>query len=302
MTVLGIDAGASSTKWVVLDGSGRSLERDRGEPITGHAFDPGARGETMDALKTVINRVRAYSPRAVVAGVTGLSVGSDIAGNLKLEIARSLNLSPDRVSVMSDMDLAYRAHFKSGEGILVYAGTGAIAYHIRADNHVMRAGGRGFLIDDSGGGFSIGQAALRTVTRWMDLEESAALVQRPLAAAILTAIGSSDWNAIREHVYGGGRRAVAALAPRVGQAALKGDLSAHEILVQAGRDLAELALVLRLKLGDLPIVLSGGALEVSPIIERAVREFLPVGTRFAVSKTSSAEAAARMAIQLSARP
>jgi hypothetical protein len=37
------------------------------------------------------------------------------------------------------------------------------------------------------------------------------------------------------------------------------------------------------------------------VIERAVREFLPVGARFAVSKTSSAEAAARMAIQLSSR-
>lgn len=301
MTVLGIDAGASSTKWVVLDGSGRALERDRGNPITGHAFDASAQREMLSSLTTVINRARVYSPRAVVAGVTGLSAGSEIAAALKSEIARNFNLAPERVSVMSDMDLAYRAHFKSGEGILLYAGTGAIAYHIRADQHVVRAGGRGFLIDDAGGGFSIGQAALRTVTRWMDLEDGAALLQRPLAAAILTAIGSSDWNAIREHVYGGGRRAVAALAPRVGQAAQKGDLCAHEILVQAGRDLAELALVLRSRLGDLPTVLSGGALEISPVIEHAVREFLPISARFAVSKTSNAEAAARMAIQLSSR-
>lgn len=301
MTVLGIDAGASSTKWVVLDGSGRALERDRGTPITGHAFDRGAQREMIDALSAVINRAWAYAPRAVVAGVTGLSAGSEIAGSLRAEIARNLNLALDRVSVMSDMDLAYRAHFKPGEGILLYAGTGAIAYHIRADNHVVRAGGRGFLIDDAGGGFSIGQAALKTVTRWMDLEEGAAMMQRPLAAAILSAIGSSDWNAIREHVYGGGRRAVAALAPRVGQAAQQGDLVAHEILVQAGRDLADLASVMRAKLGVLPTVLSGGALEISPVIEHAVREYLPVGARFAVSKTSSAEAAARMAIQLSSR-
>ncbi len=301
MTVLGIDAGASSTKWVVLDGSGRALERDRGTPITGHAFDENGQRDMLNALSTVITRARAYSPRAVVAGITGLSAGSEIAGTLKAHIATSFNLVPERVSVMSDMDLAYRAHFKSAEGILLYAGTGAIAYHIRADNRVVRAGGRGFLIDDAGGGFSIGQAALRTVTRWMDLEEGASVVQRPLAAAILSAIGSSDWNAIREHVYSGGRRAVAALAPRVGQAAQKGDLVAHEILVQAGRDLAELASVMRAKLGDLPIVLSGGALEISPVIEHAVREYLPINARFAVSKTSSAEAAARMAIQLSSR-
>jgi N-acetylglucosamine kinase-like BadF-type ATPase len=301
MTVLGIDAGASSTKWVVLDGSGRALERDRSNPMTGHLFDPGASRDALEALSNVVSRVRTYAPRAVVAGITGLSGGTDVAHALRDEMAQKLNLSPDRVTIMSDMDLAYRAHFRPGEGILIYAGTGAIAYHIRADHRVVRAGGRGFLIDDRGGGFSIGQAALRTVTRWMDTEEPANLMQRPLAATIFTAIGSVDWNVMREHVYGGGRRAVAALAPKVGLAAQKGDLAAHGILVQAGQDLAELALILRARVGDLPVVLCGGALEVSGLIEQSVREHLPLSVKLAISKTSSAEAAARMALQLASR-
>jgi N-acetylglucosamine kinase-like BadF-type ATPase len=87
---------------------------------------------------------------------------------------------------------------------------------------------------------------------------------------------------------------VAALAPAVGRAALEGDQAATQILLQAGRALADLALTLQQRLGPLPVVLCGGALQVSPLIEQGARELLEL----TVQHASSAEAAARLALEL----
>ena len=67
-----------------------------------------------------------------------------------------------------DIELACRASFAPGHGILVMAGTGSIAAHLRADSLLERAGGRDSLLDDGGSGYWIAREALRGVWRRED--------------------------------------------------------------------------------------------------------------------------------------
>jgi N-acetylglucosamine kinase-like BadF-type ATPase len=292
LNVLGIDGGASSSKWVVLDAQGGVVAQGRAAPVIGHLFNDEMRVEVFAALDALLAEVKPHAPVAVVAGITGLDAGTKEAQQMSVHIQQTLGLPVQRVRVLNDMDLAYRAYFALGAGIVVYAGTGSVAYSIAQDGTVYRAGGHGFLIGDEGAGFWIGKTALRQLLRWSDAGLDTA--SYPLAQHLYAVLGGRDWARIREYVYGGGRQAVAALAPAVGRAAEDGDETATQVLLQAGRELADLALTLRHRLGPLPVVLCGGALQVSPLIEQGARELLEVTVQY----TSSAETAARMALDL----
>lgn len=292
MNVLGIDGGASSSKWAVLDATGTVVAQGRTAPIIGHLFNEEMQAQVWAALETLLSEISPYAPAAVVAGITGLDAGTPEAQQLAERIQQVLGLSATRVWVFNDMDLVYRAHFAPGEGLVVYAGTGSVAYSIAPDGTVYRAGGHGYLIGDEGAGFWIGKTALRHLMRWHDAGLDT--TSYPLARHLYAVLGGRDWPRIREYVYGGGRQAVAALAPAVGRAAEEGDETATQVLLQAGRELADLALTLRHRLGPLPVVLCGGALQVSPLIEQGARELIELSVQYA----SSAEAAARMALDI----
>ncbi|MER3553977.1 MAG: ATPase [Meiothermus sp.] len=291
MNVLGIDGGASSSKWMVLDGSGFPLAQGHAGPISGHVFSEAARAQVAAELDQILLEAAPYAPAAIVAGITGLDAGTAEAGWFSGRIQEGSGLPPAQIQVFNDMELAYRAHFAPGEGILVYAGTGSVAYHVAGDGSVVRAGGHGYLIGDEGGGFWIGKTALRQLLRWHDSD--ADTQNYPLAQHLYQAIGGGDWLRIREYVYSGGRQAVAKLAPAVGTAAAEGDGAAGAILSRAGQELADLALTLKGRLGKLPVLLTGGALKVSPTIEQSAQRRVELE----VSHASSAEAAARMALR-----
>lgn len=290
--VLGIDGGASSSKWAVLDAAGTVVAQGRTAPVIGHLFNDETRSQVFAALDTLLLETKPYAPVAVVAGITGLDAGTPQAQQMAAYIGQALGLSQQQVGVFNDMELVYRAHFAPGEGMVVYAGTGSIAYSIAPDGTIYRAGGHGYLIGDEGAGFWIGKTALRHLMRWHDAGLDTA--SYPLARHLYAVLGGQDWPCIREYVYGGGRQAVAALVPAVGRAAEEGDETAIQVLLQAGRELADLALTLRRRLGMLPVVLCGGALQASPLIEQGARERIELSVQYA----SSAETAARMALQM----
>jgi N-acetylglucosamine kinase-like BadF-type ATPase len=110
----------------------------------------------------------------------------------------------------------------------------------------------------------------------------------------VAAMAGDSWDAVRAHVYGGGRAAVAALVPAV-VAAADDDPAAAGILHAAGDELARLAQVLIARVGALPVVLSGGAATCSPLIARAVRAQLP-GSDVSISTAEPVAAAARLAL------
>ncbi len=301
---LGIDAGGSSTGWLLLDSRGNERASGRTGGITGLLFTPqggklSAEGQlSMQRLKELLLAAGTSGrPTGVVMGAAGLESGSPQAGHMLRAIARALELPEDAVVVDNDMEIAYRGAFAPGEGILVYGGTGSIAYHVPRFGPALRVGGRGYLIDDAGGGYWIGRRALAQVLRWYD--ELGMPATRPLASEIYALLETTDWPAIRQHVYASGRSSVAALAPAVVRAAARGDETAAAILAEAGSELAQLAVVLGRRLGQLlPVTVSGGVTRMGDQLLGALKEGLPSGTRLQVSPDDPVRAAARLASRI----
>ncbi len=293
MTGLGLDAGGSATRWALVDGSGTLLARGDLPPVSGHLFRAGERARLAEIATTLATTLAGRPVTAVLGGMTGLASASPEAALATGILAAALHLPPDRVVVHDDLWLLCRALFPPGCGIVVYAGTGSVAGHLRADGTLLRAGGRGMLIDDGGSAFWIGREALRHVWRARDANPAAS---GALAEALAAAIGAPDWEATRRHVYaaeiGGARDAVAQLARVV---AACPDPEATAILHQAGAELARLAHAVTSRLGaPHPVALAGRAAALSPAILagfRAAAPDLPAELR----TPDSALAAARLA-------
>ena len=296
MIGLGIDAGASSTRWLLLDDRGREPAGGTALPITGHIFSERSRRETLERLRALlVEVVTGARPDAVMAGISGLGAGSEAQQLFIHTIADQLGLAQDAVRVENDMYIAYAAAFEPGEGVLLYAGTGSVAYHLRRDGGVVRAGGHGYLIDDVGAGFWIGQQGLRRTMRWADRLGRPA--EGPLAAAIYQELGSREWSEILEAVYRGGRRRLAGLAPLVGRAAEEDDDVATGILQEAGTELANLALRVLARLEHpLPVAFAGGISRLSPTLTRALERALPEEVPLQLTSEEPVRAAARLAL------
>jgi glucosamine kinase len=299
MIALGIDAGASSTRWALLR-DGVLIAEGVAGPMTGHLFDAAA----IEAMDRTIAQIAADVRRRlaathVMAGITGLDSRSKAANIYRKHLSLAFGLDRRRITVVNDMEIAYRSAFKPGEGILVYAGTGSIAYHLRKAGTAERAGGHGYLIDDAGGGFWIGQQALRAVMRARDEKRRRSPLDRRLCAEI----EGDRWDDIRAYVYGGGRAAVAALTHPAAKAAHKdGDVAAQEIFRAAGSELARLASAMIARIGALPVALAGGVTAASPLIFNTFTESLPPGIIAHLVNSEAALVAARLATTASAAP
>ncbi len=266
--LLTLDVGGSASRWVLRDDAG---ERARGElpAASGHLFLP-AEAARFRAMAAALARAVQAAPAEVLAGVTGLEATAQEAALAAAILAEALGVPAGIIKVTNDVDLAYRSRFAPGEGHLVYAGTGSIALHLRADGGEVRVGGRGMLIDDAGSAFWIGQQALRRSWREREAEPAAAL--SPLSRALAKAMGGETWDHQRAHVYAGGRDAVAQLARAAATVA-----EAADIFAEAGRELARLAAILIRLAGDKPVALAGRAWLLHPAIETSFRASLPAG-------------------------
>ncbi|HEU5299774.1 MAG TPA: BadF/BadG/BcrA/BcrD ATPase family protein [bacterium] len=281
--VLGIDGGASSTTCVVAGADGRVLGVGRGGPID-HLYRADGRRRTSRALKEAIGAARRAARlgrgervAAVAAGLTGLEPQSAASRHAVRIISRLL---PARiVRATWDAEIAFLGAGGGRPGVMVIAGTGSVALGRSAAGMTARAGGYGFLIDDAGGGVSIGAAGLRAVLGEADGRGPVTA----LSAMIARRLG--DWPAIRARVYGegGGRPLLASLAPLVNDAARRGDGVARAILADAGRSLGALALAVARRLGmrgrSFDLYLVGGIFEMGPAVigplRRAVRDGAP---------------------------
>ncbi len=276
VVVAGLDGGASSTRCILLDSTGRVRGVGRAGPVD-HLYRLAGRRQTRRALREAFATARAkagrrVAVRAVVAGLTGLEPGSGLS-RTAVRMLREIARAPI-VQATWDAVIALAGASAGEPGVLVIAGTGSVAYGRNATGGVSRIGGFGYLIDDAGGGASIGQAALRAALRAAE-GRAPATVLLPMVSARF-----GGWPQIRRRVYGegGGRVLLASLAPLVAKAARRGDRVARGILADAGRALADLAVTAATRLGLLrepfPVFPVGGVFEMGDLVLDPMREVL----------------------------
>jgi glucosamine kinase len=289
---LGIDAGGTETRWALAAPGGQIVAEGTVAGLSALQMGSPAGRATVKATFAALARdvLACGAPARVRAGLTGF--GGD-GEQLQHWLAGLLGVMPGAIAFCSDIEIAYRANFAPGEGYLVYAGTGSIGAYIDSGGQFHRAGGRGVMLDDGGGGFWIAREALRHVWRNED-ERPGHWRASPMACAVFDFVGGADWSHSRQFVYGQERGQVGKLALAVAAAADQ-DPVAAAILREAGRELARLALALLNRFGTRPVALSGRAAGLHPMIGSAMRDALPPGLVLTQGPTQAHLAAARMA-------
>jgi N-acetylglucosamine kinase-like BadF-type ATPase len=289
---LGIDAGGTQTRWALAAPGGAIIAEGRVAGLSALQMSSAAGRQTVHATFSELAReaLKHARPSNVRAGLTGF--GGD-GEQLQRWLAELLGVSPRAITLCNDIEIAYLASFAPGQGYLVYAGTGSIGAYIDGEGDFHRAGGRGVMLDDGGGGFWIAREALRHIWRSED-ECPGAWQDSPMARAVFEYIGGPDWSLSRQFIYAQERGEVGKLALAVAASAGK-DPAADAILREAGRELARLAQALANRFGPRPVALAGRASDLHPIIAESMRAELPSGTALAQTGSKAHLAAARLA-------
>lgn len=258
--IIGVDAGGSGTAY--------ALERDGA--LT--QFEGAAINLRSLGVREAVERIAsALGPSLRGEAVEAMAVGAAGAGDAELArtfaVALRERFAGARVSVEHDASIALRAAVPEGDGLVLIAGTGSIAYAL-VGGAAYRAGGYGALVGDEGSGYAIGRATLAHALRASDGRGP----DDGFARDLRTHLGASDAAQIVARVYAGGDPVamVASLAPFTIERANAGERPAAKIVQTAAVDLAELVKAVARAAGiadrDLPLVLSGGLLGANSLL------------------------------------
>ena len=297
-TGLGIDAGGSRSRWGLVGSDSAVIAQGSVAGFSAlQMADEAGLQRVDDILTSLALEVSVHGRvRSVLAGVTGFGgMHEGTSQLLHALLAKHLRLAGDLVVLSSDIELACHAAFEACGGYLVYAGTGSSAGFVDDCGQFHRAGGRGGILDDGGGGYWIAIQALRQIWRAED-ESPGCWVDSPMALALFKEIGGSDWLQTRRLIYGGSRGQIGQLARAVGAAA-ESDPSARAILQGAGHELARLGNAMIARFGLRPLALAGRVPELHPSIEQSMRESLLPGTDLRRVNLQTHIAAARLALR-----
>jgi glucosamine kinase len=290
---LGIDAGGTQTRWALAAPDGAILAEGTVPGLSALQMSkPDGRASVHATFTELARAVLAQAqPVRVRAGLTGFGGDGELLASWLAEL---LGIEATAVAMCNDIEIAYRASFTPGEGYLVYAGTGSIGAFIDGEGSFHRAGGRGVVLDDGGGGFWIAREALRHIWRRED-EAPGSWEHSPMARAVFDHVGGSDWACSRQFIYGQERGEVGKLALAVAASAGQ-DPAAAAILSEAGRELGRLANALLHRFGPRPVALAGRAADLHPSIVASMRASLPDNTQLTHTAMRAHHAAARLAV------
>ncbi len=257
---LAIDAGGTKTRGALANET-RTLAR--AETGTVKLMRVGA-AEASSRLRGLLTQL-SMEAKVSLSDVTRTCIG---LGGISIDAVREWaereisEVVGGDLLLCGDEEIALDAAFKSGEGILLVAGTGSIVRGRAADGTMYTAGGWGPALGDEGSGYWIGQEALRGGF-WA--------VDRNIPTALLEEIGAF-WklDSIGEIVEKANERPspdFAALAPVVVKCAEQGDDLANAVLERAGEELAEQVSLVALRMletgskGDVGLAYTGSVIE-----------------------------------------
>jgi N-acetylglucosamine kinase-like BadF-type ATPase len=235
---LAIDAGGTKTRCALADDA-RVLARAETGTVK---LMRVAESEATARMETMLGEVAAdagVSLGTVTRTCMGLAGFTSEAARAWARRVLGAKVAGELILV-GDEEIALDAAFAGGPGILVIAGTGAIAMGRGESGELVTAGGFGPVLGDEGSGYWIGLEAIRAALRAQDrlgLGGVSTCLLRDIEAH--WGLGSTS-----ELIAMGNQRSpspdFAELAPVVARCAEAGDVLAAGILERAGEELAEL--------------------------------------------------------------
>jgi glucosamine kinase len=253
--VIGIDGGGSRCRGAVAGPDGRVLGRGEGGPANVSSDFSGA----LSSLAEAVARALAAAGRtaegvvAVHAGLAGVmrpADGARVAAALTAAALGGIS-PPGGVTVTDDRPTSVAGALAGRDGALAAVGTGSFVALARG-GALRCVGGWGAAVGDQASGAWLGRRLLERTLLWHD----GLAPETPLLAATLRGFGG-DPVAIVEFAASARPAELAALAPRVADAAEGAD-AAGSALMQEGADYLARALdALGLSGGEV-LCLSGG--------------------------------------------
>ncbi len=263
--LISVDGGQSSTLALVARPDGTILGTGLAGP-SNHVLEPGG----MERLRTALDDsiTRALTEAGAEAGeVSSVFLGMTGGAATAREMTQP-RFPGARVESDYDQITALYGASVAQPGVVVIAGTGAVAYGRDAAGRSAKAGGWGYVMGDEGSGYDIGRRALLAATQAADGRRDPGLLQQMIPQSL----GVADLWAVHARVYAGqlDRAGIARLTVLVDQAGQAGDAAALEILSGAGEHLARAAwaVMQRLDAPTLPTFTAGGVFQ-STILRHA---------------------------------
>ena len=270
--LLGIDGGGTKTAMVLADSEGnalRELKTDCCNPV-----DIGM-DRCQQVLKSGIYQICEGIPLSSVVMFAGIAGGAAMKEQLTTFFSnfhfRLFDCDSDNCNIM-------QAGLHESDGITLIMGTGICAW-IRRGETISRIAGRGYLIDEGGSAYNIGQEALKAYFGFIDgIGAGGLLVER------IGALCPHGTQALLRKVYEGGKKWIASLSPMVFQAAQDGDRIAESI-IQRNMQIAANVIhnaAAYFPEGSVRVVIAGGLTE-QPCVLEYLREYLTDASRYQLS-------------------
>ncbi len=298
---LGLDCGGTGCRAVLLDAPGYPLGTGAGgaaniastpQAVLHTSVQLAVKGAYELAGISVASR---RAPIRVCAGCAGWSAADKRVSFLGFlqELTGCLDCD-----LLPDYEIALFAACQHNPGVLLSAGTGAVAIGRSNEGVVYRHDGLGYLLGDLGSGYQIGLCALKHAA--FNLQSGNP--PDALTVAVLQKLGITDLPQLLGWLYPDFQTAkVAALAECVCTLADANEVIALSIVTQAATDLIDTVDVVRQKLqlrADGPVYVSGSLLANSTIMRSLVEANLGRSPLQLLNvSTSPAEAAANLALR-----
>ena len=267
---LGLDGGGSHAEAAAIDPDGRELARGRGGPCNIASTSPE---EVQHSVREALGNLRT---NLGAGGSSCLGACAGVAGYSAMErravfAAYFETVSGAAVSTVEpDYVIAYWGATHGEPGIVIIAGTGAVAYGRNARGDEAREDGLGYLLGDRGSGFNLGIRVLQHAIAQVQSAE-----MDGLAAAVLEATGANTYWELIQWTYGSfSPRRIAALAPVVGRLASEGEPAAVTHITEMAHHLRRAVRQIRYQLWlpwDVPVYPMGGLWEISDLLRSEFR-------------------------------
>lgn len=277
---LGVDAGGTSTRAVLVSANGTCL--GLGRAGSGNPVSSGTEYAAAQVLAASLQAVTAaqVDPTDVAGAVAAMAGARVVGGPAWLNDAAHAGGLPVTFRLEADLHATFCSASPEPAGYALVAGTGAIALRVRENEVDQVSDGIGWLLGDVGSGFWIGQQVARAGLAALDRRGpatalSGALLEQlgldPNPAALIEGRSRSVQDAV-DGLYGWRPVDLAHLAPLV--FAVGSDEVATQIITQAATALATTMAAVRQPGLSGPTVFGGSVLTRQPEFAAQVRRLI----------------------------
>lgn len=231
--ILAVDAGGTKTKVCVIDLNKEICYEKIGGPGSPAVAGIKAVEYILDLVLEVYNEIKQeYEILYIQMGISGLGTVRD-KHIYEEKLYNELNIP---VSMENDAILALFSivEDKHNEGILVLSGTGSACYGVSGLSTQL-IGGWGHLLSERGSSYTAVRSLVLDIINDYELGKPIS----PLGLSFMSLLKIEDVNSFKVFMYNNSKDEIASYAKFISEMALKGDLTAINILKESGVHLAE---------------------------------------------------------------